>query len=290
MEIKHVNWIYVIRNKSFFQVGVDGNISEEMFKTNEELIGYGIEGYLISSFFAVLNKKDVAFCRRNIKQHGTCSRIDGVLRNKTYTLICLEEDIACAINAINNVVSVVRIVVIKLQNELKNDLTSWDFDAIISKGCKKKDVDLLDYVNLLNDRNYLLSSGKTLGHYYETLPAANTYELIENILLNKKSKFTKYDTFIGVGYGGIFFSVFAAMKFKKRLLVFYDNCYVENISFHEPFQNSNVLVFDDFISTGESVMKAVNGGKFEKYKCIILYAKSNFNINNNVYEICKYIE
>ena len=50
MEIKHVNWIYVIRNKSFFQVGVDGNISEEMFKTNEELIGYGIEGYLISSF------------------------------------------------------------------------------------------------------------------------------------------------------------------------------------------------------------------------------------------------
>ncbi|MEE0727110.1 MAG: hypothetical protein UCV58_11360, partial [Clostridium saudiense] len=68
MEIRHIDWIYVVRNNSFFQIGIqDENILEKMFKINEELIGYGIEGYLISSFFAVLNKKDVAFCRRNTK-------------------------------------------------------------------------------------------------------------------------------------------------------------------------------------------------------------------------------
>lgn len=290
MEIKHIDWIYVVRNNSFFQVGIDENVSEEMFKISEELIGYGVEGYLISSFFAVLNQKDVAFCRRNTKRHGTCNRIDGVIKNKTYTLICLEEDISCAINAIYNSVSVASIIAINLRNELKKDLTSWDFETIISKGCKAKDLDLSDYVNLLNDKNYLLSSGKTLGHYYETLPAANTYKLIESILLKKESEFTKYDTFVGVGYGGIFFSIFAAMKMKKRLLIFYDNCCAENVSLHKSFYTNNALFFDDFISTGGSVMKAVKEGKFEKYKCIILYAKSNFNMNNNVYEICKYIE
>ena len=83
MEIRHIDWIYVVRNNSFFQIGIqDENILEKMFKINEELIGYGIEGYLISSFFAVLNKKDVAFCRSNTKQHGTCNKIDGVIKKK----------------------------------------------------------------------------------------------------------------------------------------------------------------------------------------------------------------
>lgn len=291
MEIRHIDWIYVARNNSFVQIGIqDENILEKMFKINEELIGYGIEGYLISSFFAVLNKKDVAFCRRNTKQHGTCNKIDGVIKKKTYTLICLEEDISSAMDTINNAVSIVSIITVKLRNEIKNDLTSCDFRTIISKECKEKKVDLLAYVNLLNDREYLLSSGKALGYYYETLPAANTYELIKNVLLKKRSEFKEYDTFVGVGYGGIFFSIFAAMKFKKKLLIFYDDCSSGETSLYEVFQTDNVLFFDDFISTGGSIMKAVQKGKVEKYKCLILYGKSEFDMNSNVYEICKYIE
>ena len=91
-------------------------------------------------------------------------------------------------NTINNAVSIVSIITVKLRNEIKKDLTSCDFRTIISKECKEKKVDLLAYVNLLNDREYLLSSGKALGYYYETLPAANTYELIKNVLLKKKER------------------------------------------------------------------------------------------------------
>lgn len=290
MKIKYIEWIYVVRNNSFFQVGIDENVSENMFETSDELIGYGIEGYLVASFFAVLNRKDVAFCRRKAKNHGTGNRIDGVIKNKSYTLVCLEGDISCAVDMIKDSVSITNIIVIYLRSELIDDLTCYDFRSVTSRKEEKMDLGLLDYVNLLSDRSYLLSSGKTIGYYYETLPAANTYELIEYVFSRRKDCFINYDVYVGIGYGGVFFSMFAAMKMKKRLYVYYDNGSAEGTPINISFNTQDVLLFDDFISTGGSIMRAVREGKIEKYKGIVLYAKNGFGTNNSTFEICKYIE
>jgi len=285
MNIENIEWIYVTKENEVYKLGIGQNLAVEKFVVEQSIIGYGIEGYLLASFFAILNKKDVAFCRRNKKCHGTGKTIDGVVTPHKYCLFCLEQDIEEAICQLQDSINIDKIITFKLKNKFEN---SWLNSILgISTGeCLVDDkINMREYVDTLCDRHYVLSSGKVKDYYYETLPAANTYKLIQNVVYKNYIELSKGDAYVGIGYGGVYFAIYASMIYKRDLYIFYDEYDEQTYS----LPDTQVIFFDDFVSTSKSIKNAVYKLGVHMYKSIILYAKKNIDLDGDIYQICEYL-
>ena len=124
---------------------------------------------------------------------------------------------------------------------------------------------------LRSSEGFWLSSGKHMNSYVETLPAANTYKVIEKAVQKYCRVLSTYDIYIGLGYGGVFFSIVAAMLMNKKVVILDMKKEKDKLDI-----NGNILFFDDFMSTGLNIEKACdivnNNGK---KSAILLYAKKN---------------
>ena len=56
-----------------------------------------------------------------------------------------------------------------------------------------------------------------MNSYVETLPAANTYKVIEKAVQKYCRVLSTYDIYIGLGYGGVFFSIVAENRMSDEL-------------------------------------------------------------------------
>lgn len=108
--------------------------------------------------------------------------------------------------------------------------------------------------------------------YYDTIPAANKYEVVQNTLSLYKKDLSAIDSIVGMGYGGVYLAAYAAMTMEKELLIYdYDK---DNTDIQ--LQSGSVAFFDDFISTGKSILKAYGSMLIQnKSLAIVMYAKEH---------------
>ena len=66
--------------------------------------------------------------------------------------------------------------------------------------------------------NEKISTCTTKSIIYQK-PAANTYKVIEKAVQKYCRVLSTYDIYIGLGYGGVFFSIVAAMLMNKKVVI-----------------------------------------------------------------------
>lgn len=286
MERSYINLVSLLTRKHFYKLIQNRHLEKKDISINGEIIGYGIEGYIVASFYAAINKKNVSFCRSEYKNHGTRKLIDGMVnRNSSYNLFCLEKDLEKAVETLTNKGIEIKKIYIFCANNLDNIekiKCNWHCDKSqfnhIHNNCK-----INSYVNKITGKEFTLSSGIKSNEYNETLPAANNIELINKVIKEKKPSLMYYKKFIGIGYGGVYFSILASLICNKDLLIYY-NAEESNLEYENMY---DVVYFDDYISTGKNLKKAINSCEnvYNK-KALVLYACEDISMDNIDIDIC----
>jgi len=280
--------ISILKDKSIMVLNTD-KILQLPEITDTQLLGFGLDGYAVASYYGALLKVDVGFIRTESKTHGTKKNVDGVIdAQKDICLFVEESKIDFALLTTKKYGLHIRYVY-SFSSEERTLPKSGDIvlypEYTLPKCCEEN---ISEYVNYIySDDGFLLSSGLKSNRYIETLPAANTYSLINYIIHKYQSFLESFDAFVGIGYGGIFFSVVSAIALSKRFFVF-DAASTDSHKYHS---TGSFLFFDDFISTGKNLGIA---NKFFHSDCqngaIVLYAKENIKYDLADLRICSIIE
>lgn len=262
--------VTLLTEKGVFSIKENMEIMCQNDGVKSPFIGYGLAGYIIASYLGGMYKSDVAFIREKPKQYGTCNQVDGKISD-IYTLVVQEGREKEAIGvAAKHKIEIKKIVSFNTL-EQKVILPKFHFCQSKIEG-RYIGYDFKKHLKFLrSSEGFWLSSGKHMNSYVETLPAANTYKVIEKAVQKYCRVLSTYDIYIGLGYGGVFFSIVAAMLMNKKVVILDMKKEKDKLDI-----NGNILFFDDFMSTGLNIEKACdivnNNGK---KSAILLYAKKN---------------
>ncbi len=245
---KKIETIRLYKKKGVYFIG--GKIAESLLLEmwNCSILGYGIEGYIIASYVAALCKKNVGFIREKKKEHGTCKRIDGDYdRNNLAVMFVDTKKLSRVQKYVNKEkVKCKCIFIFDVINSKAKELEPLEFHA---------DPDyyhsnINEHIIKLTDGEFVLSSGTKSTIYYETLKAANTYTLLNDMIRENESMILSNDIMIGVGYGGIYFGLLASLIYGKPFVAIDVSSDLDIWSY-----NGKVLLFDDCTSTGSTIYK-----------------------------------
>lgn len=268
--IQVINGTKVTRYNGFLSIKME--LKEAKHFNSPPFIGYGLEGYVVACMISCWHETNVAFIRETVKEYGTCNQIDGYIHaSDDYTIVVSSEKVEVAKSVMSR--CNLKFSKILIFNTLKENIVVSNLDIwkkVINK--KNKHYDIKKYLQILNSSSgFQLSSGKKTNIYIETLPAANMYEVIERTVEKYSQILVKYDVYVGLGFGGVYFAIVSAMLMGKKFFVLDMKEHKTKINY-----NGDTLFFDDFISTGTNIEIADslvdNKGK---KAAIVLYAKKN---------------
>lgn len=271
LQMKETIGVYVLKDRNLLTV--EGIMADLKLDLNNMYIGYGLEGYLIACVLSFYRRKNVAFIRNAEKQYGTCNILDGYIDlSANYTLVVPEEKEQEAYDiALNNNIKIKKIYVVKvIKRELSlNCLHVWkegDYQTF-----PIQHVDMKLYLKVLRSRKgFILSSGAKSDIYLETLPAANMFKVIETAINKFKEELNEYELYVGLGFGGVFFSIIASMLMKKKFILLD----MREEKTPKTFESGKVLFFDDFLSSGSNleIANEIIQSDVEK-AAIVLYSR-----------------
>ena len=226
------------------------------------ILGYGIEGYIVAAYVAAINRSNVGFIRNKEKEYGTCKRIDGFYNLKNNVVLFTSSD---------NVYIVEKFI---QTTNIKCDLIYY-FDVVNSRIINLEPLefdnipeyyqcDINSYKKLLTGKEFILSSGAKSNVYYETLTAANTYTLLNDMIRENEKIILSNKVMGGVGYGGIYFGLLAALISQKPFLAIDVNSALDTLKIDK------ILLFDDCTSTGSTIHKLCDLFQMDIYKISVL--------------------
>lgn len=270
MKVNKVQMLKCQKCGAFYRI-VDIDTTKENIDDfrSKHLLGYGLEGYAVACVYGNVLKVGVTFGREKEKNHGTEKNIDGYSVDSTDScvLFCASDKIKAALNRFSNY-NIVSIYTFNVEQKAIVQIVSCsDYGETNGKFCSSS---LEKYVLYLEGGSYTLSSGKISNSYYETLPAANTYGAVRTVVEEFYTKIQKYNTAVGIGYGGVYLGVCASLALQKELLVF------DSDSMREPslINRQSAVFFDDYISTGKSIKQAYQSLNCTAHcSAIIMYAR-----------------
>jgi len=243
---------------------INGNIDmDRLIKIKDmSILGFGIEGYIVAAYVAAVNRVDVGFIRRERKRHGTCQRIDGCYDLNRNIVLFASAD---GIHDVNEFIQ---------ETNIRCSMICY-FDVVEVKclPCESLDFDSRDeyyysevnsYKRKLVGEEFILSSGAKSKIYYETLIAANTYKLLNDITRDNAEMILSHEVMVGVGYGGVYFALLAALINHKPFIAI-DVCEKLN-----KLNIEGVLVFDDCTSTGSTIHKLCDSLQMDIYEISVL--------------------
>jgi orotate phosphoribosyltransferase len=243
-----------------------------------ELIGVGIAGTLVASSIAAYQEKSASFVRLNQKEHGLPSIWDGKLPSShaKLAIFCSGSDECYAVEWLRKCEAADKlgsiIVVVEVANVLQIDrdvLSPWTGRLASSRTLGTiKDID--QYFPRLSGRTFRLSSGLLSEVYIETLPAAYTFDLVNEAVESRATRFRDAH-FVGIAYGGIYLAVVANIKNGFRPLCVDPGAFSEAVA----FDPGRIVLIDDFVSTGNSFSKAERFFPDSDVEKISLSAKVN---------------
>ena len=254
--------------------GVCGNPScESIDPGNDSIVGIGPVGYLAASLFACDAQKDCTFVRLNQKLHGTRNIIDGVaIDSHRLEIFTLEADVTYARQILeqDHEYPIARINIVTLR-ECQGNFSTYD-----PPKTRWPSISLpkpaADYVRILSDdsKGFVLSSGRVSCSYYDTLPAANSFELVANLSQQILEELRQYDSIIGMAFGGIFFGVSAALLAKTRPCMMLHSAGSKASIVQS---SGKVMLVDDFVGTGAYFRQSVRSLRVQsgEFRALTLY-------------------
>ncbi len=238
-----------------------GDLSVLAGKAGYGAVGYGLTGQLVAAAAAARCGQNGAFIRTRPKHHGTKKRFDGALSagDVKYVYCRTRELDECiqALEALN-----LAPIEIALFDSLVVDNDFSDLGDIPDLPPAGQ-VTLEDAVLLLRGE-FTLSSGKRTGHYWETLPAANTFSIARRLNVPGRERMI-----VGVGHGGAYLSAVTALARAKQPLV------VDPDGVQAAAINQRSVLLDDFVTTGTAFdrsLAALSRTAREQSQCLSLYA------------------
>ena len=190
--------VTLLTEKGVFSIKENMEIMCQNDGVKSPFIGYGLAGYIIASYLGGMYKSDVAFIREKPKQYGTCNQVDGKISD-IYTLVVQEGREKEAIGvAAKHKIEIKKIVSF---NTLEQKVILPKFHFCQSKIEERYiGYDFKKHLKFLrSSEGFWLSSGKHMNSYVETLPAANTYKVIEKAVQKYCRVLSTYDIYIGLG-------------------------------------------------------------------------------------------
>ena len=290
MEFEHINDIYVEKYFSILQLRKMkiSSWSTVSVPINCNIIGFGYSGHLVASFYAYIQQRDVSFIRYSAKTYGTCKQIDGnYLTSKSSVLFCRREDISEITKLIKHLhINVLNIFTFDEKSMENVFVPHSDFETIKLDNQLTESKVLENYVKLLQGSTFTLSSGKKAEQYYETLPAANSYEPITNVcrILKNKEVYSATEISIGIAFGGTYLAVASALTRGMNPTIFIPGD-INNLL------KAKCLFLDDFVSTGKNFMNAhalVDRVYANSIRCVSIYSIKDVKVFDKDVEIlCK---
>lgn len=259
---KYIDSLKILNKNGLYTIRGNINIDSLMNMKDVSILGYGIEGYIVAAYVAAINRSNVGFIRNKEKEYGTCKRIDGFYNLKNNVVLFTSSD---------NVYIVEKFI---QTTNIKCDLIYY-FDVVNSRIINLEPLefdnipeyyqcDINSYKKLLTGKEFILSSGAKSNVYYETLTAANTYTLLNDMIRENEKIILSNKVMGGVGYGGIYFGLLAALISQKPFLAIDVNSVLDTLKIDK------ILLFDDCTSTGSTIHKLCDLFQMDIYKISVL--------------------
>ena len=255
---KYIDSLKILNKNGLYTIRGNINIDSLMNMKDVSILGYGIEGYIVAAYVAAINRSNVGFIRNKEKEYGTCKRIDGFYNLKNNVVLFTSSDKVYIVEKF-----------IQTTN-IKCDLIYY-FDVVNSRIINLEPLefnnipeyyqcDINSYKKLLTGKEFILSSGAKSNVYYETLTAANTYTLLNDMIRENEKIILSNKVMGGVGYGGIYFGLLAALISQKPFLAIDVNSVLDTLKIDK------ILLFDDCTSTGSTIHKLCDLFQMDIYK------------------------
>lgn len=259
---KYIDSLKILNKNGLYTIRGNINIDSLMNMKDVSILGYGIEGYIVAAYVAAINRSNVGFIRNKEKEYGTCKRIDGFYNLKNNVVLFTSSD---------NIYIVEKFI---QTTNIKCDLIYY-FDVVNSRIINLEPLefdnipeyyqcDINSYKKLLTGKEFILSSGAKSNVYYETLIAANTYTLLNDMIRENEKIILSNKVMGGVGYGGIYFGLLAALISQKPFLAIDVNSVLDTLKIDK------ILLFDDCTSTGSTIHKLCDLCQMDIYKISVL--------------------
>ncbi|HEY9226282.1 MAG TPA: phosphoribosyltransferase [Gemmatimonadaceae bacterium] len=220
-------------------------------QADELLVGLETDGLLAASLVALLHRRSAALLRWQTKNHGTENQLDGALSSASFAVVCTPEQLSHLESIVRRgVLQCGRVITVESRRpsgRLSPFVADATFDPHVG------DVDLAAHASLLSGRSYLLASGETRSMYYDTLPAAHTWEVVMSACRQGRDAFSGHTHVVGIALGGIYLGVAAA------LLAGHQPVAADPREAISPgvLSAGTACLLDDFVSTGGSFGAAV---------------------------------
>ena len=259
---KYIDSLKILNKNGLYTIRGNINIDSLMNMKDVSILGYGIEGYIVAAYVAAINRSNVGFIRNKEKEYGTCKRIDGFYNLKNNVVLFTSSDKVYIVEKFIQTTNIKcdLIYYFDVVNSRIINLEPLEFDNIP----EYYQCDINSYKKLLTGKEFILSSGAKSNVYYETLTAANTYTLLNDMIRENEKIILSNKVMGGVGYGGIYFGLLAALISQKPFLAIDVNSVLDTLKIDK------ILLFDDCTSTGSTIHKLCDLFQMDIYKISVL--------------------